>query len=244
MGRTSSPDGTSHAEVSVLNALPASNAAPARTAREAALSLALHAALLGTAIWMTAAGRGPLMPKVEPTTVHYVEPAVPSPPPATPELPIADAFTPPLISVPIEVPSSLPPIALAPMPDAAPRFVVGASAAAASSQATPGPARDPLAPYDAAFVEKPVELLARQPVPRYPDMLRLAGVEGHVLARFVVDTLGHVEPKSVNVTDATHQLFADAVRDVLLRQRFIPAEAGGRRVRQLVVQPFEFRISR
>jgi hypothetical protein len=29
-----------------------------------------------------------------------------------------------------------------------------------------------------------------------------------------------------------------------MRQRFIPAEAGGHRVRQLVVQPFEFRIVR
>jgi TonB family protein len=227
----------------MLNALPASNAPRARTAREAALSLALHAALLGTAVWVTAAGRGPLMPRPEATRVHYVEPVLASPP-ATAPLPRSDAFTPPVISVPIDVPSSLPPITLAPVPDVPFRIVTGPAAPATGQTGSAAPARDALAPYDAAFVEKQVELMAHQPVPRYPEVLRVSGVEGHVIARFVVDTLGRVEPKSVDVTDATHQLFADAVRDVLLRQRFVPAEAGARRVRQLVVQPFEFRISR
>jgi hypothetical protein len=63
-----------------------------------------------------------------------------------------------------------------------------------------------------------------------------------VSARFVVDTLGRVEPASIEITETTHTLFADAVRVALLRQRFLPAAAGGHLVRQLVVQPFEFRI--
>jgi hypothetical protein len=36
--------------------------------------------------------------------------------------------------------------------------------------------------------------------------------------------------------------FAKAVRDVLLRWHFTPAEVRGRRVRQLTEQAFEFRI--
>ncbi|HVT38176.1 MAG TPA: energy transducer TonB [Gemmatimonadaceae bacterium] len=228
----------------MLTALPASNAAPARTAGEAALSLALHASFLGAAIWATAAGRGPQMPKVEQTTVHYVEPALPAPQSATPPLPPSVALTPAMISVPIEVPSTLPPIPLAPITDVPFRTVVGPGAPASSPAGPAIPAGDAPAPYDAAFVDKQVELLTHQPVPRYPEMLRVSALEGHVLARFVVDTLGRVEPPSVNVSDATHRLFADAVRDVLLRQRFVPAEAGPRRVRQLVVQAFEFRISR
>ena len=44
------------------------------------------------------------------------------------------------------------------------------------------------------------------------------------------------------VIDSTHDLFSRAVRDALARARFTPAEAGGRKVRQLVEQAFTFRI--
>jgi protein TonB len=39
-------------------------------------------------------------------------------------------------------------------------------------------------------------------------------------------------------------LFEDAVRVALRRMRFIPAEVGGRRVRQLVQMPFVFTLAR
>jgi len=79
--------------------------------------------------------------------------------------------------------------------------------------------------------------------PRYPDMLRQAGVEGDVRAQFVVDTLGRVEPGSLRLLEATHDQFAAAVRTALsARARFKPAEAGGHKVRQLVEQTFTFRL--
>ena len=80
--------------------------------------------------------------------------------------------------------------------------------------------------------------------PRYPSMLQSAGVEGDVRAQFVVDTLGRVEQGSVRILDTSHALFATAVRDALARARFKPAEAGGRKVRQLAEQVFTFRITR
>ena len=43
--------------------------------------------------------------------------------------------------------------------------------------------------------------------PRYPDMLRSAGVEGEVLAQFVVDTTGRAEAGSLKVLKSTHDLF-------------------------------------
>jgi protein TonB len=61
-----------------------------------------------------------------------------------------------------------------------------------------------------------------------------------VIARFIVDTLGRVEGSSIAMVESSHALFAEAVRSALLRQRFVPAETGGRRVRQLVLQPFSF----
>jgi protein TonB len=69
-------------------------------------------------------------------------------------------------------------------------------------------------------------------------------VEGEVLAQFVVDTTGRPEMNSYKVLKTTHELFGNAVKQALPGMRFIPAEVGGRKVRQLVQQPFSFAISK
>ena len=96
-------------------------------------------------------------------------------------------------------------------------------------------------PATAATVDKAAAMLA-PPRPRYPDQLRAAGVTGRVVVRLVVDTAGRVEPATVVILEATHDLFARAVRAALPSLRFAPAEAGGRKVRMLVDLPFEFRL--
>lgn len=96
-------------------------------------------------------------------------------------------------------------------------------------------------PATATTVDRPAALLA-PPRPRYPDQLRSAGVTGRVVVRLVVDTSGRVEPTSVVIREASHDLFAHAVRAVLPGLRFVPAEVGGRKVRMLVDLPFEFRL--
>jgi TonB family protein len=78
--------------------------------------------------------------------------------------------------------------------------------------------------------------------PVYPRQLRLASVEGEVLVRFVVDTLGRVEAGSIAILSTTHPLFGDAVRDWLGRTRYEPAQVGGQPVRQLVQQQIGFTI--
>ena len=101
--------------------------------------------------------------------------------------------------------------------------------------------------YDIHMVDKAVVSAASNPSPRYPEMLREAGVEGQVLAQFVVDTLGRVDMRSFRVLAADHDLFADAVRLTVPRMRFLPAEVGiqsgrPRKVPQLVQMPFSFSI--
>ena len=76
--------------------------------------------------------------------------------------------------------------------------------------------------------------------PRYPETLRSAGVEGEVVAEFVVDTTGRVETATITFAKGAHPLFEQAVRQALRGMRFRPAEAGGRAVRPLVRQPFVF----
>jgi TonB family protein len=89
-------------------------------------------------------------------------------------------------------------------------------------------------------VEKPVMTVPGSPSPRYPDILKSAGVEGEVVVTFVVDTTGRADVSSLKIIRATHELFAAAVRTALPAMRFLPAEVGGKKVRQLVQEPFTF----
>jgi protein TonB len=93
-------------------------------------------------------------------------------------------------------------------------------------------------------VEKAVSLAGGAVRPRYPESLRLAGVEGRLIAVFVVDETGRAEVDSVRFTRSDNRLFEDAVKVALRRMQFVPAEIGGRKVRQLVQMPFVFTLNR
>lgn len=99
-------------------------------------------------------------------------------------------------------------------------------------------------PFRADQVEKQVAVVPGSTGPRYPESLRSSGVEGQVIAEFVVDEQGRTEGGSVRFVRSDNQLFEDAVRVALRRMRFIPAEVGGRKVKQLVQMPFVFTLSR
>jgi periplasmic protein TonB len=86
--------------------------------------------------------------------------------------------------------------------------------------------------------------LIKTATPRYPESLRQAGVDGRVLIRFTVDTLGRIEPSSVQVLSETHPLFSRAVRDVISQFRFRSAESNGKKVPALAEMPFEFSITK
>lgn len=100
------------------------------------------------------------------------------------------------------------------------------------------------APFRADQVEKQVAVVAGSASPRYPEVLRSSGVEGRVIAEFVVDEQGRAEVGSLRFVRSDNVLFEDAVRVALRRMRFIPAEVGGVPVRQLVQMPFVFTLSR
>ncbi len=92
-------------------------------------------------------------------------------------------------------------------------------------------------------VERPAVPRPGNPSPKYPAMLHSANVEGAVLVQFVVDTLGRVDSTTFHVLKSTHDLFTLAVKDVVFRYKFKPAELGGHRVKQLVQMPFDFQMS-
>jgi TonB family protein len=92
-------------------------------------------------------------------------------------------------------------------------------------------------------VEQPATALPDNPSPQYPQMLRAAGVEGRVSTQFVVSEAGRVDLVTLKVLASDNELFTQAVRAVLPSLRFSPATISGRRVKQLVQMPFDFKVS-
>jgi protein TonB len=177
--------------------------------------------------------------------VSFVEVKKDEPPPPKP--PPQEAPPPPqsfqVLTAPVNIPNVLPEIDLtAKLTNEADFTGKGVQSAKASTGPVAKPEGDQ--PYFEFMVEKPVSEASNTQRPRYPDILKSAGVEGNVNAQFVVDTTGRVEINTFKVLSTSHALFESAVRSALPGMRFIPAEVGGKRVRQLVQQPFVFAIQK
>jgi protein TonB len=166
----------------------------------------------------------------------------PPPPDAVAAPPLAKGFQ--VLAAPINIPDVIPEIdlskALTNEDDFSGKGVAGGIAAGVVG----GQVIDANQTYFDFQVEKPVAALPGSRAPNYPDILRSGGVEGEVLARFEVDTTGRVVISSFTVLRSSHALFEAAVRSALPSMRFLPAEIGGRKVRQLVQQPFVFSLQR
>lgn len=80
--------------------------------------------------------------------------------------------------------------------------------------------------------------------PEYPPALLAKGVEGAVLATFVVDATGRVEERSFLAIESTDPAFTRAVREALARMKFRPARRGAEAVPQQVEQRFSFKVRR
>ena len=207
------------------------------------LSFLAHYALILGAIYASAEATtvedSPRVEKVE--FIAEVEVKKPEPPPEI-------AVAPPparrtlLLIAPVVIPSVLPEIDLTQRATDPRDFIVTGPGNADTSSVARSTGVDEKAAYTSFQVERPVMQAPNSATPAYPDVLRRAGVEGEALVSFVVDTTGRAEPGSFKVIRATHELFAASVRSALARMRFIPAEIGDQKVRQLVQQPYSFAI--
>lgn len=97
-------------------------------------------------------------------------------------------------------------------------------------------------PYFDFQVERPAVMRAGSVGPAYPQQLRDARIEGNVLAQFVVDTSGRVDLATFKVLKSDNDLFSAAVRTTLTTMQFDAAMVGNRPVKQLLQQPFVFRL--
>jgi TonB family protein len=96
--------------------------------------------------------------------------------------------------------------------------------------------------YIATDVDRSATLVGVNPKPAYPADLLRRGIETSFSVYFVVDTAGRVDTATVEVPVSVEPRFLQAVRDVLVRWHFVPAEVRGRRVRQRLEQTFRFKI--
>lgn len=98
-----------------------------------------------------------------------------------------------------------------------------------------------LAVYTADQVEEPASVAARTSIEVvYPPALFAEKLAGKVVAEFVVNAEGRVEPETFGAVSSTNPLFTEAVRRAVETAVFNPARRAGRAVRQIVHQPFTF----
>jgi protein TonB len=217
-------------------------------------SIVLHSLIVGLAVYATAnaaiKNEKPRQEKIDFVETPKDEPPPPKDEPPPPPPPDVVAAPPPpkgfqVLTAPVEIPDVIPDIDLSKkvtdeadfsgkgVAGGVAKGVEGGKAVVQSDQ-----------PYFEFQVEKPVVPAPGSAQPRYPDMLRQAGVEGEVLAQFVVDTTGKAEPNSLKILKSSHDMFVQSVKNALPQMKLIPAEVGGRRVKHLVQQPFTFSITK
>jgi periplasmic protein TonB len=97
-------------------------------------------------------------------------------------------------------------------------------------------------PYMEFQVEKAVEKIGGE-APSYPESLKSSGVEGQVLAQFVVNESGRYEGGTLKILSSSNPAFTAAVKDALPRMKFSAAQIGGKKVQQLVQMPFQFHLT-
>lgn len=214
------------------------------------VSTVVHALIVGAIVAVTAnAG----MTREEPAEPNVVFTPVDIPPPPPPRN-VDRVFAPPLakgrpaLFPPVEIPSLIPPVNLElPVTNEQDWLVAGARGGSPDGVANIAAVAAAIA-GDRVFtresVDRVVAMLPGSTAPRYPEMLRAAGIEGEVRAQFVVDTLGRADVATLRILQSDHPQFAESIRSALPRLRFAPAEVRGIRVRQLVQQPFRFGLGR
>ncbi len=214
-------------------------------------SIIFHGALVTAAVVATARA-GIADDKTKQEKIQFVEmkkepPPKPKEPPPPPPKEVFKAPPPKgfqVLRAPVEIPIKIPDIDLTKKVTDEADFSGKGVKGGIATGVVGGTAKPTNEPYFEFQVEKPVSQIPGTGTPRYPDALRASGVEGEVQAQFIVNEEGRAETGSFKVLKATNDLFASAVRAAMPQMRFYAAEVGGKKVRQLVQQSFQFKLDR
>jgi periplasmic protein TonB len=223
-----------------------------KATRATAFSFVFHAVLIGAAVYVTYhADEAFAKPKEE--KVDFVTVKKDPPPPKEQPKPPPDVVVAPpppkgfqILTAPIKIPDVIPQVDLSKEVTREEDFT-GKGAEGGTARGVAGGVAAPLNSDQTYFefqVEKQVSAAEGNTPPTYPSVLRAGNIEGQVLVSFVVDTSGRADMSTFNVIKTTHDLFTAAVKQHLPQMRFIPAEIGGHKVKQLVQMPFIFTLNK
>jgi TonB family protein len=117
-------------------------------------------------------------------------------------------------------------------------------------QCPPSPSPSPSPPASADTAALALPDVERRPVadpanapPRYPDLLRQAGIAGAVRVTFIVDTAGRVEGATIRIVRSPNPGFDSFVKRAVASWRYAPASLCGRPVRVRLGHEFAFQAS-
>ena len=228
----------------MLTTLLESRSHRVRDTRGTAASVTLHAAIIFAAVYATATGTIPKDNPINPPSIHWITPAPPFTPPTPARVENAPRTTStvPLTRAPItvDVPTSIPSIDI-PLSPATSELSQNTNSSTHTSAPIGDAGNGGRHAYDASEVETTVSIIGIR-MPEYPSALRSSGIEGKVVAEFVVTENGRADMNSLRIISSTNELFVESIRRALSRMRFRPAMIGGRSVPQLVQQQFVFKL--
>lgn len=207
-------------------------------------SLLIHSALITGAVYATLrASEVARMdrPIVEITYPGEKEP--PRPPRGAPPIAGPDFAGFRTLRFPINIPPEIPAPNLAAKFDPRDWLGIGIENGRALGRDTTSPVVSPGSVYSTDVVEERPERLAG-PLPRYPEILRQAGIGGQVTVECVVDTVGRAEAGSVRIVASSNPLFDQPAREAVAASTFRPGRLAGRAVRVRVQVPITFQVSR
>ena len=233
----------------MFNQLLESRAKKQKMAGGTTFSIVLHTLLIGAAVYATARA-GVKDEKAKAEKIQFVEmkkepPKVPDKPPPPKEVvvkpPPPKGFQ--VLRAPVKIDIKIPEIDLSKAITNENDFS-GKGVKGGTGNGVVGGITNANQTYFEFQVEKPAESMPDNPKPKYPSVLESSGIAGEVQAQFVVRSDGKADMDTFKVLKSTNELFTQAVKNVLPRMRFSPAQIGGKPVNQLVQQAFQFAVPR
>ena len=233
----------------MFNQLLEAKAKKQKMAGGTTFSIVLHTVLIGAAVYATARA-GVKDEKAKSEKIQFVEmkkepPKVPDKPPPPKEVvvkpPPPKGFQ--VLRAPVKIDIKIPEIDLSKSITNENDFS-GKGVKGGTGNGVVGGIANTNQTYFEFQVEKPAESMPDNPKPKYPSVLESSGIAGEVQAQFVVRSDGKADMDTFKVLKSTNELFTQAVKNVLPRMRFSPAQIGGKPVNQLVQQAFQFAVPR